>query len=214
MAGCKNKDEQKEEAASGDVFFDYRITGEDGNDSVTCFFQYRHGGPDGDAVIWPEKGKLVLDEEPLTADSAGLDGSYYEVRKPLNAFEGNHTILFHMDGKGYKEEFGFHAFGLATELPEVINRKPFTIELRGLPEKTSVRLVLVDTAFLSEDINGIYPVRNGQLSITTDMLSKLSDGPVSLQILWEDRRRLKSHTAAGGWITRAYSLSREFEIIP
>src|SRR5687768_14068709 len=90
LAGC----DQRPATVSNpnDIYFDYRITGEE-NDDVACVLQYKRGGPDGEAIMIREPGSVELDGVRLEADSAGFSGIYYEQYIPSEEFIGTHSIV-------------------------------------------------------------------------------------------------------------------------
>jgi hypothetical protein len=197
------------------IYFDYHITAEEGIENVTCKFQYKFGGKNGTTLVVDEPGKVELDGEAIKADSAKYSGVYYEINKPLEQFKGKHSIVFTANDKTqYKEEFEFTPIVLAVELPEKISRTPFIIKLKDIAAiETPLRLVMVDTAFASTDVNEVIEVVRGEINITQNMLNQLVNGPVSLEIYKEEDKPLKQHTKEGGKLSINYSLKREFELI-
>jgi hypothetical protein len=82
----------RQNRTSGGIYYDYQVWGEEGRNEVTIRLQYRRGDEEGDAVALEEPGQVMLDGEPLTADSTKFTGTYYELTKPATEFKGNHTI--------------------------------------------------------------------------------------------------------------------------
>jgi len=76
LCGCKNED-KKLVVDPDSIYFDYRITGREGNDKLTILVQFRAGDEEGDAFRIQEPGKLELDGQPFLKDSAGISGFYY-----------------------------------------------------------------------------------------------------------------------------------------
>jgi hypothetical protein len=148
-------------------------------------------------------------------DSTRFMGVFYEAHKPETAFAGKHTITFTgSDGKIFTEEFEFHPFGLAEELPEQVSRAPFTIKLSGVPAReTPFRLVMLDTALATDDVNEIIGIVNGQLNVSQDMLDKLANGPINLEISREEERKVRRGTKRGGKIAITYVLKRGFDLV-
>ena len=156
LFACTNND--KTEVALEDdnaLYHHYLVTAEEGLDDVHVRLQFLAGGPEGDAEKLKEPSTVLLDGEPLAADSTRFMGAYYELSKPLETFAGDHTITFR---NGRKKEvqtsFRFFPFTLANELPESIPKKPFTIALTNLPnEAVKLRLVITDTSMTSARAN-------------------------------------------------------------
>jgi hypothetical protein len=214
LAACNNTEiGSGKEVTTDAIYFDYKIWGEEGAEDVTCKIQYYFGGPDGETLLLEEPSTVQLDNEVLTADSTRLTGAFYELQKPLQEFGGNHTITFtDLHGKQFKEPFRFTPFTLENDFSEGVRRDDLNLQLDGLQPGDLVRVVLVDTAFATEDISEIDTVQNGGLKITKSQLQTLNNGPVTLQLFKEEDRRVKNATKEGGRIVITYGLTREFEL--
>jgi len=197
------------------IYFDYRVWGDEENGDITVKLQYRFAGPGGTTLFLQEPSKVELDGVAIEADSSKRSGAYYEVIKPIKEFAGRHTIVFNdVNGKQYNEEFSFQPIRLKTKVPAVINRKDLVFELDGLAPKDYVTVMLSDTVSFSEGINRVDTVKNGSITITKEDLALLADGPVYLEILKEDEKRVKNGTKEGGKISISYELKRQFELKP
>ena len=196
------------------IFFDYKIWGEEGRDFVTCMFQYRYGGDDGTTLVLEGPSKVELDGEELQADSAKFTGAYYEVQKPLQEFSGQHTISFTgLNKKQYKESFHFTPFTLTTDLPETVKQDSFSLYLQNVQPGTTIRYVLTDTSFSTDDINEVQKMSSqARIIFTKAEMAKLKPGPITLLLSLEEGRPLKNATKEGGRISISYSLRREFEL--
>lgn len=216
LAACTNREKAKDKNVnSANIYFDYQVWGEEGKADVTCVLQYRFGGPDGTTLVLGGQNTVQIDGQILHANSTKFLGTYYEDVKPLAEFKGMHEIVFTgADGKQYKEKFAFTPFSLLTELPEKIQRKPFTVKLKNFPAgETPLRLLMIDTAFATNDVNEIIRVRNGEVKIDSLLFRQLMNGPISLELYREEERPLKQQTKAGGKLSISYSLKREFELV-
>ncbi|MFL5809886.1 MAG: hypothetical protein ACJ749_10225 [Flavisolibacter sp.] len=216
ITACKNrKNERNRGLDSGLLYLDYRITAEEENETVSCIFKYTYGSRDGRTVLLSEPASVELDGIKVEPDSAGFEGVYYELLRPLADFAGTHHIIFTgSDKKQYKEEFEFLPFSLLEELPDKIARQPFVIKLRNLPEKTIfMNIVMTDTSYESNDVIDIIPVSNGVVPITQEMLARLAPGPINLELSREEIKPLKEKTRTGGRLVIQYGLKREFELI-
>ena len=193
------------------IYFDYRITGQEEYDKLTVLVQFRYGDADGPAILLEAPAKVELDGETFPADSSALiTGTFYELHKPISAFEGKHRIVFtNFEKKQYKEEFKFKPLALVTTIPDTLHHKDLVLELTGLDEEDSVRLLLTDTS-RNDGINKITETVNGKFTISKYDLDELTNGPVQLELVMEKERPLKNHTEAGGQLFIIYSLKREF----
>jgi len=213
VVSCTNRDQINTDTKYDQLYFDYSITAEEGNENVTCVFQYKYGGEGGKAVNI-EPSKVELDGQPIETDSAKLSGFFYEVQKPLASFDGKHIIVFTTpNNKRYRNEFNFSPFTIREELPEKIKRKPFTIQLKNFPAtEKAVRLLMLDTAFESSGFNDLVPVVDGRINMDEHILRSVKKGPVVLEFYLEQEIPLKQRTPAGGKISITYGLKKGFEM--
>lgn len=197
------------------IYFDYRVWGDEENGDITVKLQYRFAGPSGTTLVLKDPSKAELDGVVIKADSSKMSGAYYEVIKPVKDFAGRHVIVFtDVNGKQYKEEFSFEPISLRTNVPAVITRSDLVFELDGLDPEDYATVMLSDTVSFSEGINRIDTVKNGIITITEEDLDRLTDGPIYLEILKEDEKRVKNGTKEGGRISISYGLKRQFELRP
>jgi len=210
--GCTSGDKQYEQGADlTDLYLDYKITASEGTDNLTILLQYRNGGEDGDAISVPEPGKVVLDDEPLPADSSKMIGTFYELHKPMIEFTGKHTILLTgSNEKQHRAEFDFRPVKLLTVLADSISRNELVFEFEGLEQSDQIRVLLTDTSFINNGINRVDSARNGRLVISMDELDELANGPVQLEFIREVEKPLKMEKGEGGRLLVTYSLKREF----
>ncbi|HEU4470848.1 MAG TPA: hypothetical protein VFR58_07195 [Flavisolibacter sp.] len=215
IMACNNRDASPGEEAQTAVFLDYKVSAEDGKENAVCLFQIRRGGPEGVAFSLLPPAGVWLDDQAIKPDSTKFMGSYYEASVPLAEFAGQHTIRAVLpDGRPHNEVFDFQPFSLAGEWSVTQVRRPFTIRLANLPQReTRLRLVMIDTAFASADVNEFVGVVNGQLDVTQAMLDNLVDGPVMVELYREQEKRLKPGPRLGGAISIIYGLKREFELV-
>lgn len=194
-----------------DIFFDYKIWGEEGKDAVTCLLQFRFRRETGRTVKIDTPGRVEVDGEIIIADSARITGPFYEIQKPISDFIGSHTItFFDINQKKYTEEFNFQPFSLNVEIPDTLYREDWYFDIAGLQPNDYLRIIAIDTSFASEDINEIDTVRNGKLIIAKAKLRKLVNGPVTLLLNKEEERSVKNGTERGGKVSITYGIKKEF----
>lgn len=193
------------------VYFDYRISGEEGRDNVTVFLQYRFSGPNGTTLVLENPAKVELDGKDIPVDSSKFSGAYYEVSVPAQDFTGKHSIIFtDLDKKEYKEEFDFQPVTLKTIIPKIFSRNDLVLNLDGLAPVDYVRVILTDTAFSSPDINRLDTVVNGSITISKKDLQKVVNGPVYLELTKETDKPVKEATREGGHFSFSYGIKRDF----
>jgi len=212
FAACTNRDATPEKELSTDeVYFDYKINGDDESGEMTAVLQFRYGGRDGETLLLNEPSSVQLDEETLEADSAEQSGVFYETRKPVSEFEGEHDITFtDLKGKKFEEHFSFVPFSFAGEIENTMKRSNLVFPVNGLKNGDEVRVILIDTSFATDDLNGIATVNDGNISITKEQLRKVANGPVTLQLYKEETQKIKNGTAEGGILSIAYAINKEF----
>jgi len=196
------------------IYFEYKIWGEEKDSLVTVLLQYRMGGKNGTTLLPSSPAVVKLDGEALVVDSARLTGAFYEKQFPIKQFAGKHQISFvNLKGKEHKEEFSFEPFELVTKLDSQVKRGKMIFELSGLSDGDSIRVIAVDTAFESNDINDFFVVKNGRITIPEAQLKNLVNGPVSFEFFKEEERELRNPSREGGKILVTYELRRETVII-
>ena len=206
--GCNNKMDRKYAMNPDALWFDYQVTGKEGNDNLTIMLQYKYGGEDGNAIA---AGNVLLDGEILPADSTKMTGVFYELHKPVASFTGNHTILFtDFNNKQYKEAFNFQPLLLVKPLTDTLHRSELVFRLEGLDREEKIRVLLTDTSFINNGINRVDKLINGNLFISKADLESLANGPVQLELVREQERMLKNGTEEVGRLLITYSLKREF----
>ncbi len=210
LTGCQHGDPGK--VKQDELYFDYRIMAAE-DKPVSCMFQYKKGGEEGEAVAIEPPGKVELDGELLHADSAGFSGVFYEKYFPSYQFRGSHTIsMTNPARKIFRETFQLQDFGIE-ELPDQVIRQPFLLQFKNFPNtKTRVRLQLIDTAFYNNDVIEVLQVVDGTFMVTEKMLRQLKSGPVSMEISREEERPLQQNSARGK-INITYSLKRDFQLV-
>lgn len=211
---CKNKNDDHKTINPDDLYFDYKIAGEEGNDTITTLLQYRVAGIEGDAISIGDIGKAEMDGEPVPEDSTKMSGNFYEMYKPVSVFTGKHQIVFtDLDNKTYQEEFDFQPFTLLTQVADTLQRGKLVFEFGGLKPEERMTVLMTDTSFVNEGINREFTVRDGRLEITQTELESLYNGPVQLEFIKEQEQPIKNGTSTGGRLLIIYRLKREFLLI-
>ena len=209
FSACKGK-EDKIALNPDSIFFDYKITAEEGDDNLTILLLYKDG-EDGSAMAIEEPGKVMLDGQALTGDSTKMTGFFYETHQPIAGFTGKHNIVFTSSNKQeFKEEFDFKPIVLLSKMPDSLQRDDLVFEFEGLNSEDYIRVVMTDTSFEHDGINRVDTVLNGQLIISRDKLEGIANGPVQLEFIREYERPVKNGTEEGGRLQIIYSLKREF----
>ncbi|HEX7906157.1 MAG TPA: hypothetical protein VF487_19925 [Chitinophagaceae bacterium] len=213
-AACNSKETGSKDIDPETIYFDYQVWGDEGTDVVTVMLQYRLAGKNGPTLLLEEPGKVELDGELINADSSKITGAFYEIQKPVKEFAGKHTIVFtDINLKQYNEEFIFQSFAFADPLPDSLPRGDIIFELEGVGNKNYIRVVLTDTSRQHDGINRVDTVTNGRITITEKDLRDISSGPVHLELIKEEERKVKNGTPEGGRMAVSYGLKREFKLV-
>lgn len=213
VVSCKNEIGGSKDVNPENIYFDYKIWGDEGKDNITCMLRFHFSGQNGIALLLDEPSRVELDGEEIPADSARLSGVFYEIQKPLNDFMGKHIITFTgIDNKQYKEEFLFQPFVLKIGPPSIITRHDWVFQLEGLKPIDYIRVIAIDTSFASNGINEIDTVKKGTLVIQKEKLNNLVNGPVTMQLFKEEEQPIKNGTKRGGKLSITYGLKRHFEL--
>lgn len=211
---CKSKDKKLPEKNIADnIYFDYKISAEEGDDNLTVLLKYRDGDKTGEAFTPEVLDNVKLDDEILVPDSSKMNGVFYEIQKPISAFSGKHYITFSTtNGSTYKEEINFSPILLTTAIPENIHREDLVLDFAGLENEDHVRLVLTDTSFFNDGINRVDAILNNQLIISKKDLQSLADGPILLEFIREFERPIRNAGEVGGRVRINYTLRRSFNL--
>ena len=178
---------------------------------ATCMLQFFDGPKKRQGIRLPPPAEVLVDGVPLTGDSAGMSGVFYEYRAPLATFQGQHVIQFRDEaGRRFVDSFSYAVFDMSGVRQQ--GQNAYLINLEGLPEQSKVRVALTDTAFDHEGYNEFLPVTSGELILDSSVLGRLNSGPVQLHVSAEEDRPLKSGLRGG--ISVSYSTNSSFELAP
>jgi len=213
FVSCKSNKKDKPYAETENIFLNYKITANEGDDMLTVFLQYRDG-EDGDGLSINEPGKVTLDGEQVPKDSTKMSGYFYETYKPIETFAGTHHIVFITDNsRQYKEDFVFKKFSLLTPVADTIHRGELVFQFDGLNPDDRIRVLMTDTSFINDGINRVDNASDGRIVITANELENLANGPVQLEFIREYEEPVKNGPKEGGRFRAAYSLRREFILV-
>jgi hypothetical protein len=212
LLACKDKTAKEAKVSTTPLYHEYRISAEEGAETVTANFLFKRNSENGAAILLEEPSRISLDGKPVQADSAGVSGIYYEAHFPVNEFAGDHEIRFtNADGKEKIERFSFTPFRLVSPAKEQISAKDFKLQFDGVEENEVLHIIVTDTAFTSEGLNLDDSVKNGGVDLSRRVLGKLAPGPIVLQVIKEARKPLQNGKT-GGFLQVSYSLRKEFEL--
>lgn len=207
--GCTNTEVRREIPDPNDIYFDYVAWGDEESGNISVKLQFRAGGPNEEAVLLLAPSGVMLDNQPLAADSTRFTGPYYEFISPATEFTGNHIIVFtDNQNRQYNTRFTFPVLKFKTEPPAIIGRKDLLLELEGLDPGGHIRVILTDTSYYGRGIEKIDTIDNKPLIITQQDLRDLKNGPVYMELFREEDRKLEQTMKSGGRFYLSYSLTR------
>jgi hypothetical protein len=207
VATCWSCADEQRERNEYEYYAEYKIWGSEEEPQVTCLLQFR-----SDREAMPERllppSFVMLDGRELSADSSRYAGVFYELRNDAASFQGRHTISYNNKEGSFRESFEYLPFSLTEELPATISRQSFVVKMNKAG-KGKFFLSLTDTSFQSNDFYEEVEVQNGVLRLDTQQLNRVVPGPVVMELVREEERRLKKPR---GKLTISYSVRREFEL--
>lgn len=210
LISCVNNGEKEVDPDA--IYFDYMVSGDEESNRVVTKLQYRLGGRNGDAVRLGQPAAASMDGNHIFPDSTAFYGVYYEVISQADSFAGRHTIEFaDARGKKYPINFNFPVFYIQDQLPDSMDRRNgFRIVVKGLAPTDKIRIILTDTSFYGRGIERVDSVGDGRIVINPDELEDLQNGPIHLELVREEDRRLSPGPNMAGRLYLYYSVQREF----
>lgn len=209
LGACASGDKKAEAAEADQVFAEYQLVAEDGDDKLLLKARFLTD-EFGDVVALPEGVELLLDGQRISSDSTPASGRYYEVFREIAGFEGQHVLSLLKAGDTVREtRFDFRLFQPAEMFPDTLWREDLVIRMDGLEPEDFVRIMAADTSFLNRGINRVDTVQNGAVHIYRDDLYSLSSGPVQLMLIREWAQPVDTESPQKGRLTQTYSLKKE-----
>jgi len=192
------------------IFVHYSVFGEENNDSVTCWAQFRFAGEDGTTLILNEPSNIRLDGTEIPVDSSEGMGALYEKKFKAALFAGSHAWRY-TDGEmnNYPSTFAFTPFSLKSPLPSTVSRKDsLLIELNGSQNGTFITTSLSDTSSTTDDVTLKNKIVDGRFTIPSSVWQMLSAGPVTVHIssTVDTTLSIGERPAEGGRIFITYAL--------
>jgi len=189
------------------VYTSYAVNYSEGDDSVSCFLQYRFAGEHGTTLVLTSPSKVIIDGVQVLVDSASFTGAYYEKKFSAGNFDGEHVIVFtDINGKTHEEKFNFHRISCSTEIPVVINKKNLAIEFNGALPNDVIDINVSDTSSATEDIHISSQPKSNRLTVTAAQLRKLNIGSLQFNIYRHQEIPLLHPTQEGGKFSINYDI--------
>lgn len=208
LAGCFSAS-REEPVALEDIFFEYLVTAEEGNDSVSVLLKFKEFDEYGQAISI-EPGSVSLDGWKILPDSTPMTGPYYAINKAVTEFTGKHRIEVTLpDQKKYREEFSFRPFAIRKAIPDTLKRSRLQMEFDGLANGELLRLLVTDTSFTGEGIHRLDTVWSNRFEISRHEWSYLENGPINMELTRESVKKIRNSTAAGGVLSVSYTIRKE-----
>lgn len=209
LSACMPGDKKAEAPKADQVFADYQLIAEDGDDKLLLKARFLTD-EFGDVVALPEGVDLLLDGQRISGDSTPASGRYYEVFRDIAGFEGQHVLLLLKAGDTVREtRFDFRLFQPAELFPDTLQREDLVIRMEGLEAEDFVRIMAADTTFLNRGINRVDTVQDGAVHIYRNDLYSLASGPVQLMLIREWAQPVDAENPQKGRLTQTYSLKKE-----
>lgn len=203
---------REETAEPDDIFFDYTITGDEGNDSITVILKFHEFSAYGPIVLFATEA--LLDGKPMPVDSSSVTGPFFITARHKNDFTGKHSItVTSPDGKKYKEQFSFRPFTIVSGLNDTMSRKTrMMLQLSGIDNLDVMRVLLTDTSFTGEGINRLDSLAGSGLLVSRNELNQLKSGPINMELIKENEYPIEHGNRTGGILSVYYAVRREFHL--
>lgn len=189
------------------IYLWYMVSHEDGDDSVSCYLQFRFAGENGTTLVLNEPAGVSIDGISIPVDSGTISGAYYQKNFAAKDFAGNHVINYtDNNGKIHEETFRFEPVRCTTILPEKINRDGLSFEFSGNLTGDDAVITISDTSMLTEDVHVVQPLSSGRIKVPQQQLQPLVNGPVQIVISKTIEQPFKHPTAEGGMFAIMYGI--------
>lgn len=166
LTACFSASRKEEDLPMDDIFFEYTINAEEGNDSVSVLLRFKEFDEYGPAISI-EPGTVYLDGQLLSPDSTEMTGPFYATSRQVQAFTGKHSIEVRLpDQKKYKEEFSFKPFSLLPGFRDTITRGKLQLDFAGLVNGDILRVLMTDTSFTGDGIHRVDTVWHNRVQFT------------------------------------------------
>ena len=213
--GCQapEKEPVKASLPLQDIYLHCQVTGDDEREFVSVLVQLFRGQAEGKAIKMDEPGFVELNGVIMEPDSTPVTGYFYEMLIPTEDFRGEHKLTIADGNKEQASEtFTYSPFQMVSQPGNTISKQDLAFELRGLEDRETIQLVLIDTVYRTSDINRIDTVQNGRITIAKEDLTNLREGPVTLLLYKEEKRDVKATQLKGGRLNLSFGVKREFEL--
>lgn len=189
------------------IYQHYQVTYQEGEANATVTAQYRFAGKNGTTLVLNEPGKVEFDGEKLKVDSNGM-GAWYRVAKPVNAFYGNHRIVYtDIHDKKLENRFSFYPFKLAPAAPRISKNKAYKISFISTPlqanDYVEINSVDGDSSF---SILHTAADTGNSIVIPAAILQKQKGKSLTLEARLHRELPLQQQAPEGGKIEMEYSL--------
>jgi hypothetical protein len=189
------------------IYQHYQVTYQEGEPNATVTAQYRFAGKNGTTLVLNEPGKVEFDGEKLKVDSNGM-GAWYRVSRPVNAFYGNHRIVYtDIHNKKLENGFSFYPFKLEPAVPRIPKNKPYKISFITTPlqENDYVEINSVD-GDSSFSILHTGTDSGNSILIPAAVLQKQKQKSITFEVRLHRELPLQQQAPEGGKIEVEYSL--------
>ncbi len=184
------------------VYTNYHVTYVESDSVVLIRAQFTFAGPNGTTLVLNSPAKIELDGDSIQVDSTTEDGAFYEVKKPVTAFNGSHTLIFTgTNGTKYSQPFTFKAVTLANPIPSQVPKEGMALNFTGLQDNDSIHLRVIDTSGASNSIDTMLLVTRNKALVGNAILQRLHPGRLIFQLGREENLPMANTTKEGGVIT-------------
>lgn len=189
------------------IYLYYTVSYDNGDDSVSCYLQYRFAGENGTTLVLNSPAGVSIDDIDIPVDSNNISGAFYLKNFEAKSFMGKHNILYtDINGKPHKEYFNFEPVTCSTQLPAVIKRKDLSFEFTGKLNDDIAVITIEDTSTQTVDVHFTGALNKGKITVPAEELQPLMNGPLTIRISKTVTPAFQHPTKEGGIFAVMYGI--------
>lgn len=189
------------------IYLYYAVSYDNGDDSVSCYMQYRFAGENGTTLVLNSPAGVSIDGIDIPVDSNNVSGAYYLKNFEAHSFIGKHNILYtDINGKSHKEYFSFEPVTCTTQLPSTTKRKDLSFEFTGELSDDIAVITIEDTSTQTVDVHFTGSLNKGKITVPAKELQPLMNGPVTIRISKTVTPAFQHPTQEGGIFAIMYGI--------
>ena len=165
------------------IYIYYAVSYDDGDDSVSCYLQYRFAGENGTTLVLNSPAAVKIDDIEIPVDSNNVSGAFYLKNFYAKTFTGKHSIDYiDINGKHHQEQFSFDPVVLTTVIPPAIKRTDIVLDFSGHLSDDVATVTIEDSSVQTVDVHYAATLAKGRIVVPAEELQPLTNGPLKIYI--------------------------------